>query len=137
MVDQGPKGYCVPATFERAMRTMGIDADMYLLAMVGQRAGRRRPRQSATHNRDRRGRMMQRSRDLAEEGLRIEAFRMLLCRASTHRSQNLMWRAKRAVKLAEAPQQAAVGSRVSSVEGVSMILIDQHVQRLSRTGRPL
>lgn len=38
MVDQGPKGYCVPATFERAMRTMGIDADMYLLAMVGQSA---------------------------------------------------------------------------------------------------
>jgi hypothetical protein len=36
MVDQGPKGYCVPATFERAMRTMGMDADMYLLAMVGQ-----------------------------------------------------------------------------------------------------
>jgi len=36
MVDQGPKGYCVPATFERAMRTMGIDADMYLLAMIGQ-----------------------------------------------------------------------------------------------------
>ena len=36
MVDQGPKGYCVPATFERAMRTMGINADMYLLAMVGQ-----------------------------------------------------------------------------------------------------
>ncbi len=36
MVDQGPKGYCVPATFERAMRTMGIEADMYLLAMVGQ-----------------------------------------------------------------------------------------------------
>lgn len=36
MVNQGPKGYCVPATFERAMRTMGIDADMYLLAMVGQ-----------------------------------------------------------------------------------------------------
>jgi hypothetical protein len=35
MVDQGPKGYCVPATFERAMRTMGIEADMYLLAMVG------------------------------------------------------------------------------------------------------
>lgn len=38
MVDQGPKGYCVPATFERAMRTMGIEADMYLLAMVGQSA---------------------------------------------------------------------------------------------------
>lgn len=36
MVDQGPKGYCVPATFERTMRTMGLDADMYLLAMVGQ-----------------------------------------------------------------------------------------------------
>ncbi|GAA5480930.1 hypothetical protein [Haloferula sargassicola] len=36
MVDQGPKGYCVPATFERAMRFMGLDADMYLLAMVGQ-----------------------------------------------------------------------------------------------------
>ena len=35
MVNQGPKGYCVPATFERAMRTMGIEADMYLLAMVG------------------------------------------------------------------------------------------------------
>ena len=40
MVDQGPKGYCVPATFERAMRTMGLEADMYLLAMVGEtRAG--------------------------------------------------------------------------------------------------
>lgn len=38
MVDQGPKGYCVPATFERAMRTMGIEADMYLLAMVGESA---------------------------------------------------------------------------------------------------
>ncbi|TAE78579.1 MAG: hypothetical protein EAZ65_04265 [Verrucomicrobia bacterium] len=36
MVDQGPKGYCVPATFERALRTAGIEADMYLLAMVGQ-----------------------------------------------------------------------------------------------------
>ena len=36
MVDQGPKGYCVPATFERGMRTMGLEADMYLLAMVGQ-----------------------------------------------------------------------------------------------------
>lgn len=36
MVDQGPKGYCVPATFERAMRTMGLEADMYLLAMTGQ-----------------------------------------------------------------------------------------------------
>jgi len=36
MVDQGPKGYCVPATFERTMRTMGLEADMYLLAMVGE-----------------------------------------------------------------------------------------------------
>ncbi len=36
MVDQGPKGYCVPATFERVMRTMGLEADMYLLAMVGE-----------------------------------------------------------------------------------------------------
>lgn len=38
MVDQGPKGYCVPATFERTMRTMGLEADMYLLAMVGESA---------------------------------------------------------------------------------------------------
>ncbi|MEX1113902.1 MAG: hypothetical protein WEB53_01540 [Akkermansiaceae bacterium] len=36
MVDQGPKGYCAPATFERAMRTMGLEADMYLLAMIGE-----------------------------------------------------------------------------------------------------
>ena len=35
MVNQGPKGYCAPATFERAMRAAGIEADMYLLAMVG------------------------------------------------------------------------------------------------------
>jgi hypothetical protein len=35
MVDQGPKGYCVPATFERVMRAMGVEADMYLLAMIG------------------------------------------------------------------------------------------------------
>lgn len=40
MVDQGPKGYCVPATFERYMRYMRIPADMYLLAMSGEtRAG--------------------------------------------------------------------------------------------------
>ncbi|MEO0416498.1 MAG: hypothetical protein AAF226_16255, partial [Verrucomicrobiota bacterium] len=32
MVDQGPKGYCAPATFERAMRYMRVPADMYLLA---------------------------------------------------------------------------------------------------------
>ena len=36
MVNQGPKGYCVPATWERVLRYMGISADMYVLAMVGQ-----------------------------------------------------------------------------------------------------
>ncbi|MEM9281118.1 MAG: C39 family peptidase [Verrucomicrobiota bacterium] len=36
MVDQGPKGYCVPATAERCMRFLGLNADMYLLAMVGE-----------------------------------------------------------------------------------------------------
>ncbi|MCB1089133.1 MAG: C39 family peptidase, partial [Verrucomicrobiae bacterium] len=36
MVDQGPKGYCVPATMERCMRYLGIPADMYLLAMAGE-----------------------------------------------------------------------------------------------------
>ena len=36
MVHQGPKGYCVPATFERYLRYMQIPADMYLLAMAGQ-----------------------------------------------------------------------------------------------------
>jgi hypothetical protein len=36
MVDQGPKGYCVPATVERCMRFLGIPADMYLLAMMGE-----------------------------------------------------------------------------------------------------
>jgi hypothetical protein len=36
MVNQGPKGYCVPATWERAMRYMGVQADMYVLAMAGQ-----------------------------------------------------------------------------------------------------
>ena len=36
MVNQGPKGYCVPATWERVMRYMGIPADMYVLAMIGQ-----------------------------------------------------------------------------------------------------
>lgn len=35
MVNQGPKGYCVPATWERAMRYMGVPADMYVLAMAG------------------------------------------------------------------------------------------------------
>jgi hypothetical protein len=36
MVNQGPKGYCVPATWERVMRYMGIPADMYVLAMAGE-----------------------------------------------------------------------------------------------------
>lgn len=35
MADQGPKGYCVPATWERYLRYMGIPADMYVLAMAG------------------------------------------------------------------------------------------------------
>jgi len=34
MVDQGPKGYCVPATWERDLRYLGIPADMYALAMA-------------------------------------------------------------------------------------------------------
>ena len=35
MVNQGPKGYCVPATMERYLRYMNIRADMYTLAMAG------------------------------------------------------------------------------------------------------
>ena len=35
MVNQGPKGYCVPATFERVLRYVGIPADMYELAAAG------------------------------------------------------------------------------------------------------
>jgi hypothetical protein len=38
MVDQGPKGYCVPATFERVLRYYGLQADMNLLANGGQTA---------------------------------------------------------------------------------------------------
>lgn len=34
MVDQGPKGFCVPATMERMLRYLGIPADMYLLAVA-------------------------------------------------------------------------------------------------------
>jgi hypothetical protein len=34
MVDQGPKGYCVPATWERYLRYLGVPADMYVLAMA-------------------------------------------------------------------------------------------------------
>ncbi len=36
MVDQGAKGYCVPATYERVLRYYGLSADMNLLAMAGQ-----------------------------------------------------------------------------------------------------
>lgn len=35
MVNQGPKGYCVPATFERYLRYLGLPADMYVLAVSG------------------------------------------------------------------------------------------------------
>ncbi len=35
MVDQGPKGYCAPAVFERCFRYIGVPADMYVLAMAG------------------------------------------------------------------------------------------------------
>ncbi|MEM6884111.1 MAG: hypothetical protein AAF571_03710 [Verrucomicrobiota bacterium] len=35
MADQGPKGYCVPATWERYLRYLGIPADMYVLARAG------------------------------------------------------------------------------------------------------
>jgi hypothetical protein len=35
MVDQGPKGYCAPATVERVMRHLGLSADMYVLANAG------------------------------------------------------------------------------------------------------
>jgi hypothetical protein len=34
MIDQGPKGYCSPATWERYLRYIGIPADMYLLALA-------------------------------------------------------------------------------------------------------
>ena len=36
MVDQGPKGFCVPATWERYLRYVGIPADMYLLSMAAE-----------------------------------------------------------------------------------------------------
>ena len=35
MVDQGPKGYCVPATWERYLRYVDVPADMYVLAVLG------------------------------------------------------------------------------------------------------
>ncbi len=34
MVDQGPKGYCSPATWERYLRYLDIPSDMYLLALA-------------------------------------------------------------------------------------------------------
>src|SRR6202453_2073125 len=34
MIDQGPKGYCVPATWARYLRYLGVPADMYVLAMA-------------------------------------------------------------------------------------------------------
>ena len=36
MVDQGEKGYCVPATYERVLRYYGLTADMNVLAMAGE-----------------------------------------------------------------------------------------------------
>jgi len=35
MIDQGPKGYCSPANWERYLRYMEIPSDMYLLALAG------------------------------------------------------------------------------------------------------
>ena len=35
LVDQGPKGYCVPATWERYLRYMDVPADLYVLAIMG------------------------------------------------------------------------------------------------------
>lgn len=35
MVDQGPKGYCVPATWERYLRYVDVPADLYVLAIMG------------------------------------------------------------------------------------------------------
>ncbi|HEY5652842.1 MAG TPA: SHD1 domain-containing protein [Pontiella sp.] len=34
MIDQGPKGYCSPATWERYLRFLDIPVDMYLLALA-------------------------------------------------------------------------------------------------------
>ncbi len=35
MINQGPKGYCLPATWERYLRYLGIPVDMYQLAIIG------------------------------------------------------------------------------------------------------
>jgi hypothetical protein len=39
MIDQGPKGYCSPATWERYLRYLDISADMYLLALAAGTTG--------------------------------------------------------------------------------------------------
>jgi hypothetical protein len=38
MIDQGPKGYCSPATWERYLRYFEIPADMYLIAVTANTA---------------------------------------------------------------------------------------------------
>ena len=35
MIDQGPKGFCVPATYARVLIYSGVPADLYLLALLG------------------------------------------------------------------------------------------------------
>jgi len=35
MMDQGPKGFCVPATYARVLLYSGVPADLYLLALLG------------------------------------------------------------------------------------------------------
>lgn len=35
MIDQGPKGFCVPATYARVLLYAGVPADLYLLALLG------------------------------------------------------------------------------------------------------
>jgi hypothetical protein len=35
MANQGPKGYCVPATWERVLRYTGVPGDMYTLSRIG------------------------------------------------------------------------------------------------------
>ncbi len=36
MADQGLKGYCVPATWERVLRYTGVPGDMYSLSRIAQ-----------------------------------------------------------------------------------------------------
>ena len=35
MIDQGPKGFCVPATYTRVLLYSGVPADLYVLALLG------------------------------------------------------------------------------------------------------